>query len=144
MAKKIENEIKEAETKKETILNETDINETNIEAETITEMKVKVFNKEYKLTELIELTRKEHRSYEENEIVKKFKLLMKNYYEGIKYAALMQCCGRIYTLRDLKKKLEKEETYRIIELRCSRNNLKFDKNTVDIVMKFAEEYKLCN
>ena len=132
--KKIE-EIKET-----TIINEIDIDETNIEAETASEIKVKVFNKEYNISDLIELCEKKKRSYKENEIVKKFKLLMKNYYDGIEYALLMS--ERTYSLEYLKNKLKDSDSYKIIDTRCSRNTLRFDKETVDTVIKFAEKYNL--
>lgn len=141
-SKNIEKEIKEAAIKTNEIAKEVDTNEVNTEAETIKDIKVKVFNKEYNISELIEITDKENKSYEEIEISKKFKLLMKNYYEGILYAALTSCCGKRYTINDLKTKLRQQDTYRIIDIRCSRNNIRFNKDTVDTVIKIAEKYNL--
>ena len=141
-AKKIEEEIKEAEEKTEEISKELDINEVNTEAETINDVVVKVFDKEYRISDLMAITDKEDKTYEEKEIAKKFKLLMKNYYEGILYASLTVCCGKRYTIDDLKRKLKEADTYSIIDIRCSRNNIRFDKDTVDTVIKVAEKYNL--
>lgn len=140
--KKIEEEIKEAEIKSDTIQKEIDINEIDNKAETISDITVKVFNKDYKISELINITDKSNKNYEELEIAKKFKLLIKNYYEGILYAVLRHCCGKRYTIQDLKKKLEQDDTYTMIDIRCSRKNIRFDKNTVDTVIKIVEKYDL--
>lgn len=140
--KNIEEEIREAEIKNGTILTETDVNNSTEESKAITETKVKIFKKEYKLTELIELTSKKNKSYDENEIIKKFKLLMKNYYTGIAYAILRPCCGRNYTLKDFKNKLKEKDSYRMIDIRCSRDNLRFDKSTVDIIIEYVEKNKI--
>ena len=140
--KKIEEEIKEAEEKTEEISKELDVNEVNVEAETINDVVVKVFDKEYRISDLIAITDKEDKTYEEKEISKKFKLLIKNYYEGILYASLRACCGKRYTIDDLKRKLEEADIYSIIDIRCSRNNIRFDKETVDTVIKVAEKYNL--
>ena len=53
MSKKIEEEIKEAKLKTNTISKELDINEVNTEAEDIKNIKVKIFNKEYNMNDLI-------------------------------------------------------------------------------------------
>lgn len=141
-AKKIEEEIKEAEIKTDTIQKEIDINEIDDKAEKISDITVKIFDRDYKVTELLEITDKTNKNYEEREIAKKFKLLIKNYYEGILYAVLRHCCGKRYTMQDLKKKLEQGDTYKIIDIRCSRNNIRFDKDTVDTVIKITEKYNL--
>ena len=138
----IEKEIKEAEKKTNEIVKELDANEVNKEAEAIVDIPIKIFNKEYKISELIKITDKINKSYEEIEIAKKFKLLIKNYYEGILYAVLRHCCGKKHTIDDLKRKLSEADIYRIIDIRCSRKNIRFDKNTVDTVVKIAEKYNL--
>lgn len=140
--KKIEEEIKEAEIKTSKISKELDTNEVNAEAETINDVVIKVFDKEYTISDLIEITDKADKNYEELEIAKKFKLLIKNYYEGIMYAILRPCCGKTYTINDLKRKLEEADAYSIIDIRCSRNNIRFDKNTVDTIINVAEKYNL--
>lgn len=140
--KRIEKEIEQTEKKNISILNETDINESDKEAETISTMKIKIFNKIYKITDLIKLTEKKNKSYDEIEITKKFKLLMKNYYDGIEYAILRNCCGKKYTLQDLKNKLKEKDAYNIIDIRCSRSNLQFDKNAVNTIIEFVEKNNL--
>lgn len=142
MSKKIEEEIKEAEIKTNTISKELDINEVNTEAEDIKNIKVKIFNKEYNINDLIKITDKLKKNYEETEISKKFKLLIKNYCEGIAWAVLRPCCGKKYPINDLKEKLKKQETYQIIDIRCSRKDIRFNKETVDTIIKLAEKYNL--
>ena len=63
---------------------------------------------------------------------------MYNYYRGIKHSVLKECCGKVYTLNDLKNKLNKE-TYELIERRMSRKDIRFDKVTVDTVLNYIEE-----
>lgn len=138
--KKIEEEIKEAKEKTKQIEKEIDTNEVNKEAETIKEITFIIWDKEYKANELITLMEKENKTYFEIELSKKFKLLMENYYNGIMHAILRTCCGNHYTLEDLKKKLTEKDIYNIIDIRCSRNNIRFNKDTVDIIVSFAEKY----
>lgn len=142
MPKEIEEEIKEAEIKKEEISKEMDINQINERAETINNIKIRVYNKNYDISELVKITDKKKKTYEEVEISKKFKELIKNYYEGIAWALLRICCGKKYTINDLKRKLTEAESYNIIDIRCSRNNIRFNKNTVDTVIKLTERYNL--
>lgn len=138
--KKIEEEIKDSEIKANEIAAEIDTNEVNEEAESIRDVTFKVWDKEYKVTKLIELIDKDNKTYFEKELVKKFKLIMENYYTGIMHAVLRTCCGKKYTLEDLKKKLTEQDIYNIIDMRCSRNNIRFDKDTVNTVVYFAEKY----
>lgn len=140
MSKKIEEEIKESKLKTNTISKELDINEVNTEAEDIKNIKVKIFNKEYNINDLIKITDKLKKNYEETEISKKFKLLIKNYCEGIAWAVLRPCCGKKYSINDLKEKLKEQETYQIIDIRCSRKDIRFNKETVDTIIKLAEKY----
>lgn len=142
MSKKIEEEIKEAKLKTNTISKELDINEVNTEAEDIKNIKVKIFNKEYNINDLIKITDKLKKNYEETEISKKFKLLIKNYCEGIAWAVLRPCCGKKYSINDLKEKLKEQETYQIIDIRCSRKDIRFNKETVATIIKLAEKYNL--
>lgn len=142
MSKKIEEEIKESKLKTNTISKELDINEVNTEAEDIKNIKVKIFNKEYNINDLIKITDKLKKNYEETEISKKFKLLIKNYCEGIAWAVLRPCCGKKYSINDLKEKLKEQETYQIIDIRCSRKDIRFNKETVDTIIKLAEKYNL--
>lgn len=142
MSKKIEEEIKESKLKTNTISKELDINEVNTEAEDIKNIKVKIFNKEYNMNDLIKITDKLKKNYEETEISKKFKLLIKNYCEGIAWAVLRPCCGKKYSINDLKEKLKEQETYQIIDIRCSRKDIRFNKETVDTIIKLAEKYNL--
>lgn len=138
--KKIENEITDSKVKVEQIKTETDINEINKEAETINEIEFLIYDKKYKIKELIFLIEKQDKTYFEKELVKKFKLLMQNYCDGIMYSVLRNCCGRKNTIRELKNKLKEKETYKMIDIRCSRNNIRFNKDTIDTVISFAEKY----
>lgn len=138
--KKIENEITDSKVKVKQIEAEVDVNEINKEAETINEIEFLICNKKYKAKELIFLIEKQNKTYVEKELVKKFKLLMQNYYDGIMYAVLRNCCGRKNTIKELKNKLKEKETYKMIDIRCSRNNIRFDKDTIDTVVSFAEKY----
>lgn len=140
MTKKIEEEIIDSEVKTQEIEAEVDTNEVNEEAESIKDVTFTVWDKEYKVSELIALIDKDNKTYFEIELVKKFKLIMQNYYAGIMHAVLRICCGKKYTLEDLKKKLTEQDIYNIIDIRCSRNNIRFDKDTVDTVVYFAENY----
>lgn len=140
MAKKIEEEIIDSEVKAQEIEAEVDTNEINEEAESIKDVTFIVWDKEYKASELIALIDKENKTYFEIELAKKFKLIMENYYTGIMHAILRTCCGKKYTIEDLKKKLTEKDIYNIIDIRCSRNNIRFDKDTVDTVVYFAENY----
>lgn len=138
--KNIEEEIKDAKNKTKQIKQEVDTNEINKEADTIKDITFTVWDKEYKVKELISLIDKENKSYFEMELIKKFKLLMQNYYNGIMHAILRTCCGNKYTIEDLKKKLTEKDIYNIIDIRCSRDSIRFNKDTVDIVVSFAEKY----
>lgn len=138
--KKLEEEIKDSENKTKQIKEEIDVNEINKEAETINNVAFTIWDKEYKATELIKLINKKNKNHFEIELVKKFKLLMQNYYNGIMHAILRTCCGNKYTIEDLKKKLTEKDIYNIIDIRCSRNNIRFDRDTVDTVIQFAEKY----
>lgn len=134
--KKIEEEIKESEVKTNEIKTETDVLENAKEAENINEMTIIVYNKEYKVTELIELMNKKNKTYNEIETVKMFKELMLNYYRGIEYATFRNCCGKHYTTEELKNSVN----YETVERRCSRKSIKFDKTTVCTIMDFVESY----
>lgn len=135
-AKKIENEEIENDIKVNEIEAEVDTDTVNEQAENIEEMKLEIYNHTYKVSELIAMMNKENKTYLEQETVNRFKELMLNYYRGIEYAVLRNCCGKSYTLQDLKEKLN----YEIIDIRCSRKNMRFDKTTVDTVIKFVEKY----
>ena len=134
--KKIEEEIKESEVKTNEIKTETDVLENAKEAENINEMTIIVYNKEYKVTELIELMNKKNKTYNEIETVKMFKELMLNYYRGIEYATFRNCCGKHYTTEELKNSVN----YEAVERRCSRKSIKFDKTTVCTIIDFVENY----
>ncbi len=137
--KKIEEEIQESEVKTNEIKTETDILEDKEdiqEAENINEMIMIVYNKEYKVSELINLMNKKDKTYNEKEIVKQFKELMLNYYRGIEYATFRNCCGKHYTIQDLKDKVD----YGAVERRCSRKSIRFDKITVDTIINFVDKY----
>lgn len=134
--KKISEEIKESKAKTEEIEKEIDTNEVVEEASNIKGMAIEVYNQEYKVSDLIKLMEKENKTYAEFEIVKRFKELMDNYYRGIMHAVLRPCCGRTYTIDDLKNKLD----YNVIDIRCSRKSIRFDKETVDTIIDFQEKY----
>ncbi len=138
--KKLEEEIKDSENKTKQIKEEIDVNEINEEAETIKNVTFIIWDKEYKATELIRLIDKKNKNHFEIELVKKFKLLMQNYYDGIMHAILRTCCGNKYTIEDFKKKLTEKDIYNTIDIRCSRNNIRFNRDTVDTVIQFAEKY----
>lgn len=138
--KTLEEEIKDSKVKTKQIESETDINEVNQKAKTIKDIEFTVWDKQYKVNELIKLIDKKDKTYFEIELIKKFKLLMKNYYDGMMHAVLRTCCGAKYTIEDLKKKLTEKDIYRIIDIRCSRNSIRFDKDTVDTIIQFAEIY----
>ena len=142
MAKRIEEEIREAETKTEEISKEIDTNEVNTEANTINDIKIEIYKKEYAIEELIKITDKKNKTLDEIEVSKKFKLLIRNYYDGIMWAILKPCCGKHYTIEDLKKKLREADSYKIIDIRCSRTDIRFNKETVDTVIKTIEKYEL--
>jgi len=142
MTKKIEEEIREAEIKTEEISKEIDTNEVNTKANTINNVKIEMYKKEYTLEELIKITDKKNKTLDEFEVSKKFKLLIRNYYDGIMWAILKPCCGKHYTIEDLKKKLREADSYKVIDIRCSRTNIRFNKETVDTVIKLIEKYEL--
>lgn len=135
-AKKIENEEIENDIKVNEIEAEVDNDTVNTEADNIEEMKLEIYNKEYTVNELIAIMNKDNKTYLEQETVNRFKELMFNYYRGIEYAVLRNCCGKRYTIQELKSNLD----YDVIDRRCSRKNMRFDKTTVDTVIKFVEEY----
>lgn len=142
ITKNIDEEIKEANRKTKEIEGETDTNEKSENSKTISDIILNIYNKQYNINDLVKMTDKKSKTLEEVEIVKKFKLLIKNYYEGISYAVLRKCCGKTYTIDDLKAKLKDEKTYKLIEIRCSRNNIKFNKETVNIILNIVEKYEL--
>lgn len=113
-----------------------DIDTKNEEMKNIKEMELEIYNKVYKVSELIKLYEKESKSNVEQEIVNRFIELMFNYYRGIEYAILKDCYGNMRTIENLKSKLD----YESIERKCSRGNMKFDKVTVDTVIDFIEKY----
>lgn len=135
-AKPIEEELKENEIKVNEVEAEVDTDTVNTEAENIDEMKLKIYKHTYSVSELIKIMNKKKKTYLEQETANRFKELMFNYYRGIEYAVLRNCCGKSYTIQDLKKRLN----YDIIDRRCSRKNMRFDKKTVDTVIKFVENY----
>ena len=136
--KKIEEEKIENDTKVEEIKEDVDKDTLNKEAENIEELKLIIYNKEYTVSQLIEIKNKKDKTYLEKEITNRFDELMYNYYRGIKHLVLKECCGKKYTLADLKSKLS-EETYELIDRRMSRKDIRFDKTTVDTVLKYIEE-----
>lgn len=134
--KKIETEETENDIKVNEIEAEVDTDTVNTEAENIDEMKLEIYKHTYSVSELIKIMNKKKKTYLEQETANRFKELMFNYYKGIEYAVLRNCCGKSYTIQDLKKRLN----YDIIDRRCSRKNMRFDKKTVDTVIKFVENY----
>lgn len=134
--KKIEEEEIDNDIKVEEIRNDVDIDTLNTEADNIEEMKLEIYEHTYTITELINLMEKETKTYLEKETINRFRELMFNYYVGIKHAVLKECCGRVYTIEDLKAKLN----YEVIDRRCSRKDVRFDKITVDTVIAFVEKY----
>lgn len=135
-AKKIEIEEIDNDIKVNEIEKDIDTDTLNTEAENINEMILEIYNTPYTVSQLENLMNKENKTYLEKETVNRFKELMFNYYRGIKHAILKECCGRIYTIEDLKAKLD----YNIIDIRCSRKDMRFDKTTVDTVIAFVEKY----
>ena len=134
--KKIEIEEVENDIKIKEIEKEIDTNTVNTEAENIDEMKLEIHRHTYSVSELIKIMNKEHKTYLEQETINRFKELMFNYYRGIEHAVLRNCCGKTYTIEELKAKLD----YDTIDRRCSRKNMRFDKTTVDTVIAFVEQY----
>lgn len=143
--KKIEDELKENEEKVITIEKGTDVqeetknNKNRKEAEQINEMELIIYNQTYTVQSLIALQHKKNKTYLEKETVNRFVELMYNYYRGIKHAILRECCGTTYTIQDLKNKLKDENMYKIIDIRCSRKNFKFDRVTVDTIVNYIEQ-----
>lgn len=140
--KELDKEINEAEIKAEEIRKEKDVDERDSKADGLTNIQFKIYEKIYDVNDLIKITDKINKTYEELEVAKKFKILLRNYYDGIICAILKPCCGREYTVEDLKRKLEEAKSYELIELRCSRKNIKFDKETVNTVIELIEKYEL--
>ena len=134
--KKIETEETENDIKVNEIEAEVDTDTVNTEAENIDEMKLEIYKHTYSVSELIKIMNKKKKTYLEQETANRFKELMFNYYRGIEYAVLRNCCGKSYTIQELKKRLY----YDIIDSRCSRKNMSFDKKTVYTVIKFVENY----
>lgn len=137
-AKKIEEEVKTNSRKVIEIEGDIDKNTLNEKANNIKEMKLTIYEKEYTVLELIKMKNKIEKTYLEKETVNRFDELMYNYYRGIKHAVLKECCGRIYTLNDLKNRLN-NETYELIDRRMSRKDMRFDRLTVDTVLNYIEE-----
>lgn len=140
--KKIEEELIDSKKKAEEIEAEVDVNEIDEEAETLKDVSFLVWEKEYKASYLIELLDKENKNYFEVELSKYFKLLIKNYYDGMMHAILRTCCGKKRTLQELKDKLTEDDMYRIVDIRCSRSSIRFDKDTVDTIISIVEKYNL--
>jgi len=137
-SKKIEDEIIDNDVKVLDIENDVDTDTLNEEAESINEMKLTIYNKEYRVSELVEIKNKKNKTYLEKEITNRFDELMYNYYRGIKHSILKECCGQTHTLKELKDVLS-EDTYKLIDIRMSRKDIRFDKTTVDTVLKYIEE-----
>lgn len=137
----IDEELQESTEKVEAVASETDINTVDTEADNITGMTLEIYHKDYTVQELEELRKKDNKTYSEKEIVNRYVELMYNYYRGIKHAILRDCCGQTYSIADVKSKLNKEEAYKIIDIRCSRKTIRFDKTTVDTIISFIEEYE---
>ena len=137
-AKKIEKEVIDNKVKVSNIEEDIDKDTLNKEADNIEEMKLTIYNTEYTVSELIKMKKKEEKTYLEKETVNRFDELMYNYYRGIKHSVLKECCGKVYTLNDLKNKLNKE-TYELIDRRMSRKDIRFDRVTVDTVLNYIEE-----
>lgn len=136
--KKIEEEVKVNNIKVVEIEEDIDKDTLNEKADNIKEMKLTIYEKEYTVSELIKIKNKNEKTYLEKETINRFDELMYNYYRGIKHAVLKECCGRSYTLNDLKSKLN-NETYELIDRRMSRKDIRFDKLTVDTVLNYIEE-----
>ena len=137
-SKKIEEEVNDNEIKVLDIEEDTDKDTLNKEADNIEEMKLTIYEREYTVTELISMKNKKEKTYLEKETVNRFNELMYNYYRGIKHSILKECCGKTYTIMDLKSKLN-DEVYEIIDRRMSRKDIRFDKVTVDTVINYIEE-----
>nr|DAV03356.1 MAG TPA: hypothetical protein [Caudoviricetes sp.] len=135
----INEEQKETIEKNQQIEAETDTNTVDVNAETLSTMRLEIYNKTYTIKQLKEINNKSKKTYLEKEITNRFRELMYNYYRGIKHAVLKDCCGQVYNIQDLKRELNKEETYNIIDKRCSRSNMRFDKATVDAIVAYIEE-----
>lgn len=138
-AKNINEEQKETIEKNKQIEAETDTNTVDVNAETLSTMRLEIYNKTYTIEQLKKISNKNKKTYLEKEITNRFRELMYNYYRGIKHAVLRDCCGQTYSIKDLKKELNKKETYNIIDKRCSRSSIRFDKATVDAIVKYIEE-----
>ena len=134
--KRIEDEEIENDVKVNEIENDVDTNTVSEEAENIEEMKLEIYGVTYKVSQLIEMMEKKKKTYLEKETVNRFRELMFNYYRGIKHAILKECCGKTYTINDLKAKLD----YKTVDIRCSRKSIRFDKTTVDTIIAFVEKY----
>ena len=117
---------------------DTDKDTIDKEAVNIEEMKLTIYGHEYRVSELIEMKKKEKKTYLEKETINRFNELMYNYYRGIKHSVLKECCGKVYTLEELKRSLN-DKTYKLIDIRMSRKDIRFDKVTVDTVLKYIEE-----
>lgn len=137
-AKKIEDEEIDNDVKVIEIEEDVDKDTLNKEADNIEEMKLTIYNIEYTVSQLIEMKNKKEKTYLEKETVNRFDELMYNYYRGIKHSVLKECCGKVYTLNDLKNKLDKD-TYELIDRRMSRKDIRFDRVTVDTVLNYIEE-----
>ena len=129
----IDNDVKVNE-----IENDVDTDSLDTEANSINEMKLKIYNQEYTVSQLIEIKNKPKKTYIEKETINRFNELMFNYYRGIKHALLRECCGKVYTAKEVKTHLD-EKGYKIIDIRMSRKSIRFDKTTVDTIIKYIEE-----
>ena len=138
--KNIEEEEIDNDIKVEEIKNDVDTNTVDEEANNIQEMKLKIYNQEYTVSQLIEIKKKPDRkkTYLEKETINRFDELMFNYYRGIKHALLKECCGKVYTVNEVKASLN-EKGYKIIDVRMSRSHIRFDKTTVDTIIKYIED-----
>jgi len=139
-AKKIEEEEIDNDIKVVEIENDVDTNTLDTKADNIKEMKLKIYNTEYTVSQLIEIKNKPEaeKTYLEKETINRFNELMYNYYRGIKHAVLKECCGKVYTIEELKANLN-ENTYKMIDIRMSRDYIRFDKTTVDTIINYIEE-----
>lgn len=140
--KEIEKEIDEAKKKANEIKTEKDVDERDSKSKGLKKIDFKINEKIYDINELVKIADKINKTYDEIEVAKKFKILLRNYYDGVMCAALRPCCGKHYTIEDLKRKLNEPKIYELVELRCSRKCIKFDKQTIDIVIELVEKYEL--
>ena len=132
--RKLAVEVAEAEVKAEEIEKGTDIVEETIEAEPIKEVSFIVYRDAIPFTELIAIKQKKGKNIYEIELMKRFDELMLCYYRSIKHALLNLCCGQVGTIKEVRAKLD----YSIVDMRCSRKQIKFNKETVDAILEYIE------